>query len=221
MVKERKYTIKNKQYFYALSAFFSELNAQQIAGCLVGGTAVQVRVAKAKSNSNDIAIDSLNLDGLLRETDDIDVCLLDSARSLDLNKLEREEERGEEVYQLILKRNGVKKPILEVHSLDDCCEIKLNISYCKDDANALKDYYAEMILSAEPLVLKNNGIAASISVARPEYIIASKLVRHNERDVQDIKKLCQLEKGIDFDKIKRMLKKEGLDLHELFCCLAA
>ena len=146
----------------------------------------------------------------LRKTDDIDICLL--TNTINLYALEREEEIGDEIYQIILKRNGTKKPIIQVHSLNDCSEIKLNISYSKDDAFVLKEFYDEMIETADDILLKNNGMTAKTRVAKPEYIIASKLIRQKEKDVDDVKNLILNGINFNLEKIEKMLRKEKLEI---------
>jgi len=207
-MKQRKYTLSDKEYFYGFFVLFRELYAEKIPSVLVGGAAVQARIAAKLSGGRSLG--DISLENCLRKTDDYDICTL-SKDSQILNLLPRlntEEEIGEEIYSLEVIRNGCAKPKIVVNSLSDEKEIMINFSKSASDANYFKEYYNEMIDSSDEFLLRYGPMEAKIKVAKPEYLIISKLMRLNERDLIDIKALLNLE-SIDEERIKKLMGREA------------
>lgn len=214
-MKSRKNTIKDKSYFYGLSVLFKSLYAANIPAVLVGGTAVQVRIAHAlaKHNNSKPDISKINnIEKYLRPTNDYDICALckDDALQKVIQGLNIEEEIDDEIYQIEVSRNGIVKPKIKVYSLNGAyneTEIVLNFSRNASNTNFFKDYYDEMIFSGEEISLFNEQLKAEITVAKPEYIVAAKLMRGKERDFHDINLLLNFEK-IDKQELARIMKHE-------------
>jgi len=199
MVKERKYDLLNKEYFYGISALFREFSEKKIPAVLVGGAAVQAKIASLASNGRPLN-EVQGLENLLRKTDDFDIStvatdqqVIDFLKNIDGKY---DEAVGNNIYNLKIDRMGLKKPkiIVERAGENDYSDslISLNIENSPRDLLRLDEkYYETIINNSETLDLENSGIKASIKVAKPEYLIAAKSLRFADRDREDIYNLTK------------------------------
>jgi len=222
-VKQRKYKITDEEYFWALGEVCDNFDENGIDNVLVGGVATQLYVASLICGEN-TNLNESGVEKILRSTDDYDICTSNGnhgqTRAV-LNSLSYEVETEDNIYQISLERDGAKKPILNVDSAtapEGGHRIMLNISYDGSDHRVLAPcHYEDTVATGRKVELAmNDNLKISVNIARPEYIIASKLTRFNDRDKYDIELILDTAErcgeSIDFDLIKKILGRENEEL---------
>lgn len=212
MVKQALYNIQKPEYFYALFALTREFYNKNIPITVVGGAAIQAHIANGLGRKTGKTVDQLDLENILRKTDDIDVVSMCEEKDVleVLNGLKYEEEIGDDVYSIEVIRNGSKRPKVRVDSCLNVCDIMINVSTNKGDLKKLdKQYYEATVNKFQPMVLKNKGIKAELRVLRPEYVLAAKLKLAREKDIIDIENLSKIfsenDIELDYGKIKEIV----------------
>ncbi len=208
---EPNYNIKDKAYFSLIGEVSEELSNSNINYALVGGAAVQVRVASILSaaKQGDIGmVDDLDL--LLRETKDIDI----TSNADDGKFMYFFNEWQVKNPNIMLKHLGEKRKEITFVTCPKTIDVILNYQTEPNDLKGLdENAFYECIDTATPVELWYDNKRIETVVALPEYIVASKLTRAEEKDKFDISVLLKTTEKygprIDFNKIKFILERAG------------
>jgi hypothetical protein len=225
-IKQRNYKLTNEEYFWALKSVSAELNKNSINYVLVGGLATQLQIAKMLGQGKNLK-DS-DLASLLRSTDDFDIALEGTNEKEIMDSIidkykDLSEDTDDAIYEMDVERAGAKRPIISVDStnVDFKQRIMMNFSYDEKDLKKLDPkVYKQVLDSAEEIDLDyDQNLHLSVRVARPEYLIAAKLTRYNDRDKYDIKMLLKAAKvsgnPIDLEDIRTiLLESDQKDMYE-------
>lgn len=203
------YTMKDKAYFSLIGEVSEELFNHGINYALVGGAAVQARVASILSSAKQGGIGAVDeLDPLIRETKDIDIT--------------SNADEGKFMYffnewqvknpNIMLKSIGEKRKEIKFVTCPKTIDVILNYQTEPHDLKGLdENTFYECIETATPVELWYDNKRIETVVAQPEYIIASKLTRSEEKDIFDISALLKTTEKygprIDFNKIKFILER--------------
>ena len=197
MVKNN-YNLRDWGYFKLLQLVAEGLEFPEIDYALVGGSAIQARIANAFNVYGGITIPDIP-EPMLRRTKDFDIATQSSegelVRFLNLLQLENEplSIRPKQPRRVSL----VYSPGRGISSVS----VILNYQTGPQDFSGLGDeFYGECLKTAEDISLHFNNEEARVRVATPECIIASKLTRSSHKDIVDISGLlrvleCYKEKG--------------------------
>lgn len=213
-MEKRNYNLRDRGYFKLLQIVAEGLDFQEVDYALVGGSAVQVRIAHAMNSYEGMTIPDIP-EPMLRRTKDFDITTHSSEVELAnfLNLLQVEHE------PLTIKPTQPRRVVLTYPSGNGRntapVSVVLNYQTGPQDFSGLSDrFYNECLNTAEELHLdyKNEGLM--VRVATPECIIASKLTRYSAKDVVDISGLLRVldsyeEKGakpFNYDLIKQYLQ---------------
>lgn len=204
---ESNYTLRDKSYFNLLGELSSELERAGVEYALVGGAGIQARVSEKLSKVRGTDISSLEELDLLRKTKDIDI----TSRADDIKFASFFNN-----WQLInpnisLEEMYGKKKNIQFKTAPYSVDIMLNYQTDPSDLKGLGEkFYYECIDTAEPLELWHGNKDIGVRVAKPEYLIASKLTRSAEKDIYDISLMLKIfdkdsSNRIDFNKIRNIL----------------
>jgi hypothetical protein len=152
------YTVRDRGYFDLLGKVSEEFERADMRYALVGGTGIQVRIADLLCRSQKVSIKEVpELETLLRKTKDF-----------------------------IIRPEGIRSKRVIARGKEKT-DVLLNYQTGPQDLAGLDEsFYTECIETAEDLFLKYGGSEIMVSVARPEYLIASKLTRDDPKDIWDI-----------------------------------
>ncbi len=176
----------------------------EIPYAIVGGGAVQIYATFA--TIKDTGINSVNkLNGLslvLRKTGDIDLSFDSSPASI-IKILNIIMEQTHYTYSF---HNFTKRFVLQ----DGPKRLNLNYQLEPEDLKGISSYYKHIIKTAIPIDLPYKNKEIYIKIAKPEYLITSKLTRANPKDQADIALLLKSMEIVDYpfdsEEVRSILK---------------
>mgnify|MGYP001591437539 CR=1 FL=1 len=168
------YNLRDWGYFKLLQLLSEGLDFQEIDYALVGGGAVQARIAHAFNAYENMTAPEIP-EPMLRRTKDFDITTHSSEGELAtfLNHLQLENE------PLTIRPKQPRRVVLTITGRNAApASVVLNYQTGPRDFSGLSDsFYDECLRTAEDLYLEYNNEGLMVRVATPECIIASKLTR--------------------------------------------
>ena len=214
MRKQNAYTIQDDIFLDALTLIADHF--QGIPYAIVGGAAVQAYVASVAIKTGQAeSVKALNgFSFILRRTGDIDVSFDDDPVAL-VN-----------TFNLIVAQAA---PPYSLHSFPKRFVMqggarRMNINYQIEptDLKGIPAYYHDIIHTAITVMLPHQSRQLSLKLAKPEYLIASKLTRVKPKDQIDIMLLLKAMESdqypFDAEEVRSILK--SVDKGELYDLLA-
>jgi len=193
MKKQNAYTIVDEIFMDTLSTIYQYF--KDIPYAIVGGGAVQIYTASviAKENHVNTVKNIHNLSFMLRRTGDIDLSFqYDPIELTKTFNLIIEHASGNYQFHSFYKRFVIQQG-----------QRRLNLNYQTEDSDlkGISPYYNDIIRTAITINLLHKNEEIGIKIAKPEYLIASKLTRIKPKDQIDIVMLLNaMEKdGYPFD----------------------
>jgi len=188
------YTLQKQGYFETLNRISQELDRQGIEYALVGGAGVQARIANALSLVRRTDISNIpELEHLLRDTKDFDITSWASKEDFVkfFNVLQASNHPRLTVTPY---RSGSNIVTLSGNKRrEKPTEIYMNYQTGPEDFKGLDSkFYEECIDSAQPLQLWNGNEKCEVNVAKPEFLVSSKLTRYDPKDIFDIGNLLRV-----------------------------
>lgn len=211
-MKSSKYTIKDDFVWRTLSSFKDEVERQRIPYSLVGGVAVQARIADLLSEDGRWDIYGVpNLDSLIRPTGDFDF-------ALDVSKNDNvSNDNLSYLFNIFISNANnfsakqISSKSMRINQNDQ--SIILNCETCPEDFKGLPKFYQDIIDSSENISLRKNNSHLDIVVPKIEYMLASKATRAEEKDIFDMYNLINhsldKKKPVDKEFIRNVLKESG------------
>ncbi len=202
MQKQNAYTIQDEIFLDALEIIHTNFHETPYA--IVGGGAVQayssstaIKTAGLKSVKD---INGLAL--ILRKTGDIDLSFNDDAAELSKKfNLIIERSAGTYTFHSFFKRFVIQ---------DGLRRFNLNYQTEPDDLKGIASYYYDIIHTAMRIELPCKSKILTIKIARPEYLIVSKLTRAKPKDQVDIMLLLKTMQAdnypFDSEEVRSILK---------------
>ena len=207
-MKEPLYNILDGEYCFLLDRITKIFQEKGLNPTIVGGAAVQVHVADLLSKIYGKDIERLFIgDGdprqqdYLRNTDDIDFAVYNKPLEKDSAHYQKyildtigeivcenvESPDGNDLYDVLMKRRGLKRPILLVTSLNKISEVKLNVSNSPRDRYHLDPKtYLSMIKDGVTIKLNySSNFKPQIRVSNLEDLLASKVIHNRAKDQFD------------------------------------
>ncbi|MBI2662300.1 hypothetical protein HYX11_02475 [Candidatus Woesearchaeota archaeon] len=205
--KESRFTLRDDFYFHTLTALEEVLSSKKIPYAVVGGGAYQVKMTSLLSDGGIIDIKDVHgLDVILRPTGDIDLTTK-SDHSTMLSVFNEMAAR----YPALNINNTAGKLVRIKHPGKG--QVLINYQTCSDDLRGLTLFYDEIIDTSEEHALRKGNKRVYVKIPRPEFLIASKLIRSAEKDKIDIFNLLNLffNKGtsVNFEEVRGILKAIG------------
>lgn len=178
MKKQNVYTIKDEIFTDTLEIIYRYFN--EIPYAIVGGGAIQIYASFAAMKEADL--DSVkDLNGLslsLRKTGDIDLSFdYDSTELTKKLNLIIEQTVGIYTFHSFSKRFVIQ---------DGTRRLNLNYQNNPDDLKGISTYYNDIIHTAITIEFPYKSEKIYLKIARPEYLIVSKLTRNKPKDQADI-----------------------------------
>lgn len=207
MKKYNVYTIQDDIFMDALLLIHE--NFYDIPYALVGGGAVQVYLSSVVIKREKISsIKEINgLSYVLRKTGDIDMSFNYETSAL------------VEKFNLIINdsslpytfHNFIKRFVLQ----EGARRFNINYQIEPSDLKGISSYYYDIINSVVTVELPYRNKKLSVKIARPEYLIASKLTRIKPKDQVDIVVLLKAMESenymFDSEEVRSILKSIGKD----------
>jgi len=202
MQKQNAYTIQDEIFLDALEIIHT--NFDEIPYAIVGGGAVQ-----AYSTSVTIKTTGLNsvkevngLSLILRKTGDIDLSFNGDAAELSKKfNLIIERTSGVYCFHSFYKRFVIQEGLRRFN---------LNYQTEPDDLKGIASYYFDIIQTAMRIKLPYKNKIITVKIARPEYLIVSKLTRAKPKDQVDIMLLLKTMEAdnypFDSEEVRSILK---------------
>ena len=205
MTKVNEYTILDDPFYETLVSFTEELDRQNINYALVGGAGIQTKIASILSKNGKMSInDAHGLELVVRKTGDLDIAL-DLADETKLSEFSS-------IYNSLYQGNKSLQQITN-KAYRTRKNININLETCADDFKGLPNSYKDIIETSEAVTLRKGNGEATVYVAKPEYLVASKLTRLEEKDRIDIYNLMNImhQNKINFssEEVKNILKANG------------
>lgn len=190
IMKNNNYNMKDWGYFKLLQLIAEGLELQEINYALVGGSAVQARVANAFNTYENISIPDIH-EPMFRKTKDFDIATYSDEGEVVsfLNHLQLEND------PLTIRPKQSRRVNLTYSPKRDISPVSIVLNYQigpQDFAGLGSNFYDECLKTAEYLGLHYNNETAKVRVATPECIIASKLTRNSPKDIVDISGLLMV-----------------------------
>ncbi len=178
MRKQNVYTIKDEIFMDALNIIHN--NFKDIPYAIVGGGAVQVYASSVTIKHGNLnSIKDINgLSFFLRKTGDIDLSFnYESTDIIEKFNLIIKHSTGDYIFHNFTKRFVIQNG---THRLN------LNYQLNPEDLKGISSYYNDIINTAINIELPYKDQIINIKIARPEYLITSKLTRVKPKDQLDI-----------------------------------
>ncbi|MHA1866261.1 MAG: hypothetical protein ACTSWZ_07130 [Candidatus Heimdallarchaeaceae archaeon] len=208
------YTLKDRGYFEILKIVSEEFSRQKIRYALVGGAGVQARIADILSKAQETDVSNVQgLENLLRGTKDLDIT--SNASEEDFIKYFNEVQALNPAINISSGGVRSKKFSLKGRRGKELVAICLNYQTGPQDLSGLDEsFYNECIQTSEILNLNYGNKEIGVSVAKPEYLVASKLTRSDTKDIWDIGALLRtikqnpsVAREFNPDKVKELLER--------------
>lgn len=178
MKKQNVYTIKDEIFTDTLELIHKYFN--EIPYAIVGGGAIQIYASfAAMKDANLNSVKDLNgLSLFLRKTGDIDLSFdYDSAELIKKLNIIIEQTAGIYTFHSFSKRFVIQAGTRRLN---------LNYQNNPDDLKGISTYYSDIIHTAITIEFPYKNKKIYLKIARPEYLIASKLTRNKPKDQADI-----------------------------------
>ncbi len=214
MRKQNAYTIQDDIFMDALALL--EAHFQGIPHAIVGGAAVQIYVAAVVIKTGQAnSVNALNgLSFALRRTGDIDVSFDGDPAAL------------VSAFNLVIAQAA---PPYALHSFpkrfiiqDGARRLNINYQIESADLKGIPAYYHDIIHTAVTVTLPHQHRLLSLKLAKPEYLIASKLTRVKPKDQIDmmllLKAMESAQYPFDAEEVRSILK--SVDKGEQYDILA-
>jgi hypothetical protein len=202
MKKQNAYTIKDDIFLEALRILHEHF--QDVPYAIVGGGAVQVYVASTTIRETRLkSVKELNgLSIMLRKTGDVDLSFhVDEIELIRNFNHVIAQAAGKYTFHSFAKRFVVQ---------DGSQRFNLNYQTEPDDLKGIPAYYYDIIQTAIPVELPYKNDTLRLKLARPEYLIVSKLTRIKQKDQFDITLLLRSmelnEYPFDSEEVRSILK---------------
>ncbi|MCP4351392.1 MAG: hypothetical protein GY795_38490 [Desulfobacterales bacterium] len=202
MKKQNAYTIKDEIFLDALEIIHNNFN--EIPYAIVGGGAVQVYAASVSiKNAGLKSVKDINgLSLILRRTGDIDLSFNYDVAKL-TEKLNFIIEKCSGVYTF---HNFAKRFVIQ----DKNRRFNLNYQTEPEDMKGIPSYYHDIIHTSIAVDLPYKNKNLHIRIARPEYLVISKLTRIKPKDQVDILLLLKASEmdnyPFDTEEVRSVLK---------------
>lgn len=245
MGKRALFDVSNEDFAYFINEIGKNFDKEKIPYIFVGGTAVQLHIAKRLTSSLNLNISQIanseRLQDYLRATDDVDIVLsediynqkndLEYAKVINrvLDSLQQEviSPSKEHIFEYKLSRRGVKRPVFE-RTIDgeESDQISLNLSRKPSDLRNLESsLYQTFVSEAERITVPYNGdFSVDVKVIPAIYLLATKISHFRAKDTMDIHSLMDLirenNEPLDLDKLKALLGAQNTRNYERFLSLA-
>ncbi|MDM8536358.1 hypothetical protein QUF70_06360 [Desulfobacterales bacterium HSG17] len=202
MKKQNAYTITDDIFLDTLEIISLHLN--DIPYAIVGGGAVQVYVGSiAVKHSGLNSIKEINgLSFIFRKTGDIDMSFCyDSAKLVKKFNLIISQSDSPYTFHSFTKRFVIQDKIR-----------RFNLNYQTEpvDLKGISEYYDDIIATAIVVKLPFKKSMLNLKIAKPEYIIASKLTRIKPKDQVDISMILKAmeidDYPFDSEEVRAILK---------------
>lgn len=208
-MKACDYTIKDTLFQEILESFSEELEREGIQYALVGGAATQARIANLLTKNGVMAInDAPGLEYLIRKTGDFDV-----AMDISEHNLVAFFNNYSAINAGRFSINQITNDNKSLRIAKGSRYMNLNLEACPEDFKGLPNSYYDIINTSEPVGLRRGNSNIIVNVAKPEYIVASKLTRLEEKDKLDVYNLIncmyQNKKKFNFEEVKNVLKENN------------
>jgi len=209
MKKQNVYTIQDDLFLDALKIISDHFG--EIPYAIVGGGAVQIYVASIAVRQAQLrSVKDINgLALILRRTGDIDLSFHSELTPLlqKFNLIIAEATGGYSFH------NFAKRFVLQAGSR----RFNLNYQTEPEDLKGIPAYYYDIITSALTIELPYQNTVIPLKIARPEYLIVSKLTRIKPKDQVDIVLLLNAMEAdgypFDSEEIRSILKSVGQPHH--------
>ncbi len=202
MIKQNAYTIKDAIFMDAIEIIHDNFSGTAYA--IVGGAAVQIYVTSVSIRSEGLkSVKDVNgLSFVLRKTGDIDLSFnSDAAELKNRFNLIIGSQTGAYTFHSFFKRFVIQ---------DGARRFNLNYQIEPDDLKGMPSYYYDIIETAVAVELPSKGKTLSVNIARPEYLITSKLTRTSPKDQIDIMLLLRAMEMNDYpfdsEEVRSILK---------------
>lgn len=202
MHKQNVYTIQDDIFLDALKLIHEHF--QDVLYALVGGGAVQIYVSAAAIHAGQLqSVKDINgLAFILRKTGDLDLSFhVDAAELVAKFNLIIEQASGTYTFH-----NFPKRFVLQAGPR----RFNLNYQIEPEDLKGISTYYHDIIATAITVVLPYQHTLLQLKLARPEYLIVSKLTRAKPKDQIDIAlllKAMETERyAFDAEEVRSILK---------------
>lgn len=209
-MKPTGYTIGDEFLWNVLTSFSEELARAKIPYSLVGGVGVQARIANILSDKGKHPIQAIQgLDLLVRQTGDLDIATSINGDEED-SKLVTLFNTYSNLNQSFLVQPITTKALRVQSRTNPSSMINISLETNPGDFKGLTKSYDDIIKTSEAITLKKTNQPFDISVASPEYLVASKLTRLEDKDRRDIFNLlnCLYKKkgSFNYDFVETILK---------------
>lgn len=178
MKKQNVYTVRDEIFTDTLEIIYKYFN--EIPYAIVGGGAIQIYASfAAMKGANLNSVKDLNgLSLSLRKTGGIDLSFdCDSTELIKKLNLIIEQTSGIYTFQSFSKRFVIQ---------DGTRRLNLNYQINPDDLKGISTYYNDIIHTAITIEFPYKSKKIYLKIARPEYLIVSKLTRNKPKDQADI-----------------------------------
>ncbi len=205
MKKQNAYTIKDEIFMDALEIIHKNFN--EIPYAIVGGGAVQVYAASvAIKNACLKSVKDINgLSFILKKTGYIDLSFHYDVAEL-TKKFNFIIEQDVGIYTF---HNFTKRFVIQ----EDMRRFNLNYQTDPEDLKGISSYYHDIIHTAITVDLPYKNKKLYIKIARPEYLVISKLTRIRPKDQVDIVLLLKTTEldnyPFDTEEVRSVLKSVG------------
>jgi hypothetical protein len=178
MQKQNVYTIQDDIFMDALKMI--DEHFQDIPYAIVGGGAVQIYVSSAAIKAARLkSVKDINgLAFILRKTGDLDLSFHADPSEL-INKFNLIIEQSDGTYTF---HNFTRRFVVQ----DGRRRFNVNYQLEPDDLKGISAYYADIINTTIIIELPYKNDILHLKLARPEYLIVSKLTRAKPKDQVDI-----------------------------------
>ncbi|MCP4397840.1 MAG: hypothetical protein GY801_11145 [bacterium] len=205
MKKQNVYTIQDDLFMDALKIVHDHFD--DVPYAIVGGGAVQVYVVSIAIKQAQLrSVKDINgLSFILRRTGDIDLSFHCDVTKL-INKFNGIIERTTGSYRF---HSFAKRFVIQAG------KHRFNLNYQTEpvDLKGIPSYYYDIIETAIDVELPHNNIIFSLKIAKPEYLIVSKLTRVKPKDHVDIILLLNAMESVgypfDSEEVRSILKSIG------------
>lgn len=202
MKKQNAYTIKDEVFLDALKLIYDHF--QDVPYAIVSGGAVQVYVASVAMQAAGLdSVKAINgLSFVLRRTGDIDLSFQHDATDL----IKKFNLIIHEAFGTYTFHSYTKRFVMQ----DGKRRLNLNYQLEPKDLKDIPSYYYDIIQSAISIELPYKQERLHLKLARPEYLIVSKLTRVKPKDQIDIVLLLKAmeldEYPFDSEEVRSILK---------------
>jgi len=183
----------------------TELERENIPYAIVGGVATQLHIARLLSNNGqEDYMKHQGLPYLLRTTGDIDM----ATHSDDVTMVSFFNRMNDTIPHLTIN-NQVRHAGITSEGI----RIFANYQTDKSQTTGLENLYDAVINSAQPIRLRRGKQEITATVIKPEFLVATKVLRSKSKDSVDLHNLLQTMENqgeeLDIEEVRAALKASG------------